>query len=95
MPGWTAPTKGVRRFDDLPDAARAYIRRLEEVSGVPAAIISTGSDRDDTIVRDDSVVASWFAGSTPAASDARRSRGPPTSRAPSARSTSSRDFHVP
>jgi len=66
MPGWTAPTKGVRRFEELPDAARAYIRRLEEVSGVPAAIISTGSDRDDTIVRDESVVASWFAGSTPA-----------------------------
>ena len=62
MPGWTAPTKGVRRFEDLPDAARAYIRRLEEVSGVPAAIISTGSDRDDTIVREDSVVSSWFGG---------------------------------
>ena len=66
MPGWTAPTQGVRRFDDLPDAARDYIRRLEEVSGVPAAIISTGSDREDTIIREDSVVASWFAGSTPA-----------------------------
>ncbi len=66
MPGWTAPSRGVRRFDDLPDAARDYVRRLEEVSGVPAAIISTGSDREDTIIREDSVVASWFAGSAPA-----------------------------
>jgi adenylosuccinate synthase len=53
MPGWSAPTAGVRAFAKLPDAARAYIARLEEVSGVRAAIVSTGSERDDTIVRDD------------------------------------------
>ena len=53
MPGWSALTRGVRRFADLPEAARRYIARLEEVSGVPAAIISTGSDRDDTILRED------------------------------------------
>ncbi len=53
MPGWSAPTKGVRRFSDLPDAARRYIARLEEVSGVRAAIVSTGSERDDTIMRDE------------------------------------------
>jgi len=53
LPGWTAPTKGVRRYDDLPEAARRYIARLEEVSGVPAAIISTGSDRSETILRPD------------------------------------------
>ena len=35
MPGWSSPTKGVRRFEDLPEAARRYIARLEEVSGVP------------------------------------------------------------
>ena len=51
-PGWTTPTRGVRRFADLPENARRYVARLEEVSGVPAAIISTGSERDDTIVRD-------------------------------------------
>jgi adenylosuccinate synthase len=66
MPGWNAPTRGVRRFADLPDGARAYVRRLEEVSGVPAAIISTGSDREDTIIRDDSVVAAWFGASVSA-----------------------------
>jgi adenylosuccinate synthase len=51
MPGWSSPTKGVRRFEDLPEAARRYIARLEEVSGVRAALVSTGSDRDDTILR--------------------------------------------
>src|SRR6185369_3155707 len=39
VPGWSAPTKGARRFEDLPAGARAYIARLEEVSGVPAAIV--------------------------------------------------------
>src|SRR5437762_2212987 len=53
MPGWSKPTKGMRRFSELPEAARRYVARLEEVSGVPAAIISTGSERDDTIVRED------------------------------------------
>ena len=53
MPGWTTPTRGVRRFADLPEAARRYISRLEEVSGVRMAIVSTGSERDDTILRDD------------------------------------------
>jgi adenylosuccinate synthase len=53
MPGWSAPTAGVRRFDQLPEEARKYIARLEEVSGVRAAIVSTGSERDDTIVRDE------------------------------------------
>jgi adenylosuccinate synthase len=56
LPGWSAPTKGVRRFDALPDAARRYIARLEEVSGVRASIVSTGSERDDTIVRDEALL---------------------------------------
>jgi adenylosuccinate synthase len=53
MPGWSSPTRGIRRFTDLPDSARRYIARLEEVSGVPAVMISTGSERDDTIFRSD------------------------------------------
>jgi adenylosuccinate synthase len=53
LPGWAAPTRGIRRFADLPANARRYIARLEEVSGVPAAIVSTGSERDHTIVRED------------------------------------------
>jgi adenylosuccinate synthase len=62
LPGWSTPTKGVTEFDELPAAARAYIKRLEEVSGVPCAIISTGSDRMETIIRRDSVVAGWVSG---------------------------------
>ena len=58
MPGWSEPTKGVRMFDGLPDAARRYIARLEDVSGVRAAIVSTGSERDDTIIRSD-VLKLW------------------------------------
>jgi adenylosuccinate synthase len=53
MPGWPSPVRGARRWSDLPDAARRYVARLEEVSGVQAAIVSTGSERDDTIIRDD------------------------------------------
>ena len=53
MPGWSTPTQGVTRFQDLPEGARRYVARLEEVSGVPAAIISTGSERNDTILRRD------------------------------------------
>jgi adenylosuccinate synthase len=60
VPGWTEPTKGIRRFEALPENARRYIARLEEVSGVQAAIISTGSDRDDTIIRSDiKQVGNW------------------------------------
>jgi len=57
MPGWSTPTRGIRRFSELPENARRYIARLEEISGVPAALVSTGSERDDTILSDD-VVAS-------------------------------------
>jgi adenylosuccinate synthase len=60
LPGWSRPTKGVTAFDRLPAEAQTYIRRLEEVSGVDCAIISTGSDRRETIVKDGSVVESWL-----------------------------------
>jgi adenylosuccinate synthase len=58
MPGWTEPTRGVQSYDRLPKAAQAYVRRLEKVTGVPAAIISTGSDRDETIVRREDMAGS-------------------------------------
>ena len=56
VPGWSTPTKGVTRFDRLPAEAQRYIHRLEEVSGVACAIISTGSDRSETIVKNGSLV---------------------------------------
>jgi adenylosuccinate synthase len=75
LPGWSSPTRGIRRYDDLPPESRAYIARIEEMSGVPVSIISTGSDRDETIVRTGSAVAEWVSracagpGSVPRATD--------------------------
>jgi adenylosuccinate synthase len=60
LPGWDIATRGVTRFAALPPDAQRYIKRLEEVSGVPCAIISTGSDRSETIVRDETIMQSWF-----------------------------------
>jgi adenylosuccinate synthase len=50
MPGWTESTVGIKNYDDLPDNAKAYIKKIEEVVGVPVDIISTGPDRVETIV---------------------------------------------
>jgi adenylosuccinate synthase len=61
LPGWSSPTRGVRRFEELPAEARAYVRRLEELSGVPVGIVSTGSEREDTVFREGSVVSRWLA----------------------------------
>jgi adenylosuccinate synthase len=61
MPGWSTPTRGVTRFEDLPEQARRYVRRLEEVTGVDCAIISTGSDRTETILETGSIVERWLA----------------------------------
>ena len=60
LPGWNEPTRGARALDELPTEARAYLRRIEEVSGVPAAIVSTGSDREETIVRRETIASRWF-----------------------------------
>ncbi|MES1943709.1 adenylosuccinate synthetase [Salinisphaera sp. PC39] len=50
MPGWQDSTSGLRELGELPDAARAYLRRLEEITETPIDIISTGPDREHTIV---------------------------------------------
>jgi len=50
MPGWSESTFGVQQLEGLPAAARAYIKRLEELIGAPVDIISTGPDRIETIV---------------------------------------------
>src|SRR4051794_38008765 len=60
MPGWSSPTKGITDFDKLPAEAQRYIRRLEELSGADCAIVSTGSDRMETIVKRGSVVEQWL-----------------------------------
>src|SRR5260370_4243424 len=48
MAGWSESTAGVREFNALPDPARAYLRRVEELVGVPLDLISTWSYRDHT-----------------------------------------------
>jgi len=50
MPGWTETTAGVTELDKLPENAKAYIERIEQLIGVKIAILSTGPDRDETIV---------------------------------------------
>jgi len=50
MPGWSETTFGVTRYEDLPANARSYLERIEQVTGVPVAIVSTGPDRAQTIV---------------------------------------------
>lgn len=49
MEGWLTPTSDVRRFQDLPRAARAYVRRLESLVGCRASLISVGPRREETI----------------------------------------------
>jgi adenylosuccinate synthase len=50
IPGWTESTVGIRRHQDLPKNARNYLKRIEETCGVPIDLISTGPDREETIV---------------------------------------------
>ena len=49
LPGWRQPTGGSRRLADLPAAARAYLGRLEALSGVPVRYVSVGTRRDQII----------------------------------------------
>jgi len=49
-PGWKESTVGAKRIEDLPRNARAYLERLEALVGAPMALISTGPDREETIV---------------------------------------------
>ena len=50
LPGWSDSTVGVTEYDKLPTAARRYLERIEEVTGVPIAMVSTSPDRDHTIL---------------------------------------------
>ncbi|MGE0883393.1 MAG: adenylosuccinate synthase [Blastocatellales bacterium] len=50
MPGWKSRTVGVSNLDELPQQAKDYITRLSELSGAPFAFISTGAERNETII---------------------------------------------
>src|SRR5687767_12964582 len=51
LPGWMESTVGIKSYDALPRGARDYLDRIESLAGVPIDLISTGPDRDETIVR--------------------------------------------
>jgi adenylosuccinate synthase len=51
LPGWMESTVGIRSYESLPKGARAYLKRIEELAGVPVDLISTGPEREETIVR--------------------------------------------
>jgi adenylosuccinate synthase len=50
MPGWKESTVGAKSMEELPANARAYIKRIEELVGIPVDMVSTGPDREETIV---------------------------------------------
>ena len=49
-PGWKESTVGIKAFDALPANAQGYLKRLEKLVDAPVALISTGADREETIV---------------------------------------------
>jgi len=51
VPGWRSSTVGAKRWHDLPTNARAYLEHIESLVGIPVDIISTGPERDETILR--------------------------------------------
>jgi len=50
MPGWKESTVGIKQYSDLPAKAQAYLKRIEEVAERPIDIVSTGPDREETII---------------------------------------------
>lgn len=51
FPGWDGSIRGITSFDKLPPEAKAYLKRIEEVVGIPILMVSTGPDREETIMR--------------------------------------------
>jgi adenylosuccinate synthase len=51
MPGWSESTVGVTDYAKLPGNAQRYLERIEQLVGAPLDIVSTGPDRQQTIVR--------------------------------------------
>ena len=50
FPGWETPTKGVKDFDKLPQNAKLYVKKIEELSGAPVIMVSVGKERKEVIV---------------------------------------------
>jgi adenylosuccinate synthase len=60
LPGWMTDTEGITDFGKLPDNARHYVEYLSEQIGVEIGLISTGPERDQTIILRESVMEGWF-----------------------------------
>ncbi|MFL6466362.1 MAG: adenylosuccinate synthetase, partial [Pyrinomonadaceae bacterium] len=60
LPGWQQDTLGTTDFEKLPANAQAYVRFLSDQIGVEIGLISTGPERDQTIILKDSVMEGWF-----------------------------------
>ena len=60
FPGWKTNISKITEYEELPAAARGYIRRIEELCGAPVAVISTGPERTETIIREGSPVSDWM-----------------------------------
>jgi adenylosuccinate synthase len=60
LQGWQSETLGITKIEDLPAKARAYVDFLSNSIGVEIGLISTGPERDQTIILQDSIMESWF-----------------------------------
>lgn len=67
LEGWKSETLGITEFDKLPPKAQDYVRFLSDQIGVEIGLISTGPERDQTIILKNSVMESWFAEPKPVA----------------------------
>ena len=55
MPGWKEDISGMKSYEELPDNAKAYVKKIEELTDVPVGVISVGPDRSQTILIDSSL----------------------------------------
>lgn len=55
MDGWKEDITGIRTFEELPEAAKAYVNKIEELTGTPVGILSVGPDRTETIIVDENL----------------------------------------
>ena len=60
--GWQTSTQGLREYGELPTKAREYLERLSELIGVGFGVVSTGPERDETILMSDSPLTRWYPG---------------------------------
>jgi adenylosuccinate synthase len=57
LPGWEGPLSSLERFEDLPATAQAFVRRVEVLTGVPVALVSSGAEREQLVFRRDPFLA--------------------------------------